>query len=112
MAVEGSLKANSRYAGPRPLVPRHHGIVEPVVREPLVAIDACVPQQLPLVRRATPAGTEPMTFEEPRTRSLRYMNRFDALELHACVEHEDYDGEKFVEQHDDDDSALASLLSP
>ena len=30
------------------------------------------------------------------------MRRFDALELHACVEIEDTDGQKFIEQADEE----------
>lgn len=32
------------------------------------------------------------------------MRRFDALELHACIELEDQDGEKFIEQADEESS--------
>ncbi len=42
-----------------------------------------------------------MKFQKPKKRSLRFMSRFDALELHACVEHEDPNGVKFIEQEDD-----------
>lgn len=58
-----------------------------------------------------------MKFPKPRTRSLRSMRRFDALELHACVEREDPAGEKFVEQEDDEKkptmfSVYGHLISP
>ena len=43
-----------------------------------------------------------MKFPQPKQRSLRFMNRFDALELHACVEHQDPNGVKFIEQEDDE----------
>ena len=42
-----------------------------------------------------------MRFPKPRTRSLRSMVRFNALELHACVEHHDQSGQPFIEQEDD-----------
>lgn len=42
-----------------------------------------------------------MKFPKPKERSLRFMSRFDALELHACVEHQDPQGEKFIEQEDE-----------
>ena len=41
-----------------------------------------------------------MKFPKPKKRSLRFMSRFDALELHACVEHTQ-DGETFIEQEDE-----------
>lgn len=41
-----------------------------------------------------------MKFPKPKKRSLRFMRRFDALELHACVEHTQ-DGETFIEQEDE-----------
>lgn len=40
-------------------------------------------------------------FPKPKKRSLRFMSRFDALELHACVERRDSTGVKFIEQEDD-----------
>lgn len=43
-----------------------------------------------------------MNFPKPQTRSLRSMRRFDALELHACVELVDDHGEKFIEQADEE----------
>lgn len=44
-----------------------------------------------------------MKFPTPTTRSLRFMSRFDALELHACVEHQAaQSGETFIEQEDDE----------
>lgn len=45
-----------------------------------------------------------MKFPKPQTRGLRSMRRFDALELHACVEFEDARGEKFIEQADEERS--------
>lgn len=42
-----------------------------------------------------------MKFPKPAERNLAFMTQFDALELHACVEHEDSDGETFIEQEDD-----------
>ena len=41
-----------------------------------------------------------MRFPKPKQRSLRFMSRFDALELHACVEHTE-NGETFIEQEDE-----------
>ncbi len=42
-----------------------------------------------------------MRFPKPKKRSLRFMSRFDALELHACVEHRDSNAVKFIEQEDE-----------
>lgn len=41
-----------------------------------------------------------MKFPKPKKRSLRFMSRFDALELHACIEHTE-NGETFIEQQDE-----------
>lgn len=58
-----------------------------------------------------------MKFPKPKTRSLRYMNRFDALELHACVERKGQNGVRFVEQEDEAKnptmfSVYGHLISP
>lgn len=50
-----------------------------------------------------------MERSQPKSRSRRFMSRFDALELHACVELQGEDGEKFIEQ--DDESRSPTMFS-
>lgn len=54
-----------------------------------------------------------MKFQKPKTRSLRYMNRFDALELHACIVIGTHmrGGKKIEDIEQDDDEKKPAMFS-